>query len=217
MEDLFETIHWIHQKDTEDVIEWIKNLNKNPEDNFLKQISKEVIQDIFTTIKFLESPIKNNKSDIDELLIRYKEYRNEEIDKIKNSIIISLLKNQNLDIIFAFPYNYEPLRNPWTEIDRTYFTVIVHHREVDEKIQDVYKDGIYDIVKYVYVAKDEEPIYNIQTIFIKDDSIRINEYGMGSMLYNVKIYDCIDVFQNKLAVDNVVYFMNKCENNKQNK
>src|SRR6266853_5170555 len=138
MADLIDTVHRIHRREDDEFVNWIKEQNKNPD----SLISQHVFRDALTTIKFIETPIKKDKSDMDELLIRYKRYKDHELARIKYNIIESILDKKKLYIIFAFPYNHN-VHNCWNELTWTWFTVIVEHREVDDKIQDVMKDGIY--------------------------------------------------------------------------
>jgi hypothetical protein len=209
MANLIENVQWIHQKDSDVFIEWVKKQNEEPDDEIFNNINKEIIKDSLTTIKLLEMSIKNDNSDIDKLLIRYKKYKSEEIDIIKSNFINSILTDQKYYIVFAFPYNYNP-NNCFYELGNSCFTVIVKQREVNEKNKDI----IYDIVKYVYVAEDEKSIYNIQTMVGKNNMMIIDEYGMGNMSYNIEKHDFIDFFQDKQAIENIYYFINKTEQTK---
>ena len=140
MDDLIDTVYWLYRRDEEhkdaEFIDWVKKHDNN--------------SDNLTTIKFLEMPIKKDSSDMDEILSRYKKYKDHELARVRYNVIESLLDNKKLYIVFAFPYNHN-VHNCWNELTRTYFTVIVEHRDVDDKIQDVMKDCTYDIIKYVYV------------------------------------------------------------------
>lgn len=195
MADIITYANWIYLLGKKEFIDYI--LNDKKEDIYFKSLPNSIIEKVVSTVEFIKSPIKNDGSPFDILLIRYLKYKKEEILLLKCDIINALLVNEKIQIVFV--YNYQP-NNHFDNIENSCFTIIV--KEL--------KDTQYEIIKYVYVSDEYADMYNIKTIQLNYFGIYIEEYGMYNRDFEPYTYYYTELFKlDDNIIKNVIGMMKK--------
>jgi hypothetical protein len=206
MDELITSVNWIYRLTTERFINYVLSDEQEKketydDDNFFKSLPKKIIKESIKTIKFLETPISNDKSIMDDLLKRYLKYKEKEIKSIKHDIIKASLQYKGLEIVFVSSYDSD-FCGSFNEIHKTCFTLIIKH----------VKDNVYEIVKYVYVNSEYKDMYDVKTIQINDldNSVWIEKYGMGCREFEIYKRDYFDLFgQRDDIIENIIQLMDK--------